>query len=123
MYVQCKFHRLTRTGTEAKFLGELWTCRTILLQSTPDSVSGVRGLYGRTGGLPKKAALCFCCEGRSVLLRTERALRISIDCSYTALSGHLELEVGLVRHRIEFSECGSSEQCMITTAERDDIKD
>ena len=107
---------------EAELLGELWTCRTILLQSTSDSLGGVRGLYCRIGGLPKKAALYFCCEGRSVLLRTEGALCVSIDCYNPARSWHLELEVGIMQHRIESSECGSSEQCMIATAEGDDIK-
>ena len=72
MYARHKFRRLTGTRTEAKLLGELWTCRTILLQGTPDSLDGVRGLYRRIGDLPKKAALYFCCEGRGVLLRTER---------------------------------------------------
>ena len=77
----------------------------------------------RIGGLPKKAALYFCCEGRSVLLHMEGELCISIDCYNPARSGHLELEVSIVRHRIESSECGSSEQCVVTTAERDDIED
>ena len=58
-----------------------------------------------------------------MLLSMEGALRICIDCYDTARSGHLELEVGIVQHRIESSECGSSEQCMIATAEGDDIKD
>ena len=53
----------------------------------------------------------------------EGALCVSIDCDNTVWSGHLELEVGVVRHRIESSECGSSEQCMIATAEGDDIED
>ena len=71
----------------------------------------------------KKAILYFCCKGHSVLLSTEGALRISIDCYDTARSGHLELKVGIVRHRIKTSECGSSEQCVITTAEGDDIEE
>ena len=58
-----------------------------------------------------------------MLLGTQGALRVSIDCYDTAWSGHLELEVGIVRHRIESSECGSSEQCVIATAEGDDIED
>ena len=58
-----------------------------------------------------------------MLLSTEGTLRISVDRYYTAWSGHLELEVGVVRHRIEFTECGSSEQCMIATMEGDDIED
>ena len=108
MYTGHKFHRITGTRTEAELLGELWMCRTILLQGTSDSLDGVRGLYCRTEGLSKEAALYFCCKDRSVLLRTEGALCISIDCYNTAGSGHLELEVGIVWQRIESSECGSS---------------
>ena len=104
-------------------LGELWMGRTILLQSTPDSLDGVRGLYCRIEVFPKKATLYFCCKGRGVLLRTEGALYISIDCYNTTRSGHLELEVGIVWHRIELSEFCSSKQCMITTTEGDDIED
>ena len=95
---------------EAELLVELWTCRTILLWSTPDSLDGVHGLYCRIEGLPKEASLYFCCKGRSVLLRTEGALYVSIDCYNPVRSGHLELEVGIVWHRIESSECGSSKQ-------------
>ena len=62
------------------------------------------------------------CQGRGVLLGTEGALRISIDCYDTARSGHLELKVGIVGHRIATSKCGSSEQCVITTAEGDDVE-
>ena len=93
MYTRHKFRRLTGTRTEAELLGELWTCQTILLQGTPDSLDGVRGLYHRIGGLPQKAALYFCCEGRSVLLRAERVLCVSINCDDPPRSWHLELEV------------------------------
>ena len=95
----------------------------ILLQSTSNSLDGVQRLYCRIGGLPKKAAMYFCCEGRSVLLRMEGELCVSIDCYNPARSSHLELEVGIMRHRIESGECGLSEQCMIATAEGDDIED
>ena len=108
MYARHKFRHLTGTRTEAGLLGELWTCWAILLQGTPDSLEGVRGLYRGIGGLPQEAALYFCCEGRSVLLRTERALCVSIDCYNPARSWHLELEVCVVRHRVELSECSSS---------------
>ena len=104
-------------------LVELWACRKILLQSIPDSLDDVRGFYRRVGGLPKKAALYFCYEGHSVLLRSERAVCAFIDCYNPARSWHLELEICIVWYRIESSECGSSEQCMIATMERDDIKD
>ena len=65
----------------------------------------------------------FCCEDRSVLLYSERALCVSIDNNNSARSWHLELEVCIMWYRIESSKCGSPEQCMITTAERDYIKD
>ena len=123
MYGRHKFDRLIGTGTEAELLVELWTSWKVLLRSSSDSLDGVRGLYCRIVVLLKKATLYFCCKGRGVLLSTEGALRISIDCYNTAWSGHLELEVWVVRHHIESSECGSSEQCMITTTEGDDIKD
>ena len=104
-------------------LVELCTFQTILLQGTLDSLDGTRGLYRRVGGLPKKAALYFYCKGRSLLLHTERAVCVSIDCYNPARSWHLELEVCIVCYRIESRKCSSSQQCVIATAERDDIKD
>ena len=105
MYAGHGFCRFTGIGTGAELLGEL---RTILLQSTSDSFSGVLGLYCRIGDLPKKAALYFCYEGCRVLLCTEGALCVSIDCYNPTRSGHLELEIGVVWHRIESSEYGLS---------------
>ena len=64
----------------------------------------------------------FCCEGRSVLRRTERAFCVSINFYNPARSWHFELEVCIMRYRIESGECGSSEQCVITTAEGHDMK-
>ena len=58
-----------------------------------------------------------------MLLGTEGAFRVSIDCYDTVWSGHLELEISVVWHHIESSECGSYEQCVIATMEGDDIKD
>ena len=104
-------------------LGDLWTCWMILLQGTPDSLDGVWVLYHRIGGLPKKAALYFCREGRSVLLRMERALCVSINCYNPARSWHFELEVCIMWYRIESGKCGLFEQRMIATAEGDDIED
>ena len=86
-------------------------------------LDGVRVFNHRTGGLPEEAALCFCCEGRNVLLRAERALCVSIDCDDPPRSWHLELKVCVMRYRIELSECGSPEQCVITTAKRDYVED
>ena len=91
MYARHEFHRLIGTRTEAELLGELWTGRTILLQSSSNLLDGVQGLYRRFEGLPEEAALYFYCEGRGVLLRTEGALCISIDCYNTARAWHLEL--------------------------------
>ena len=54
---------------------------------------------------------------------TEGAFHVSIDCYDTAWSGHLEFEIGIVWDRIEASECGSSEQCVLATSERDDVED
>ena len=71
MYAGHKFHRLIGTRTEAELLGELKTCLAVLLRGTQDSLEGARGLFRRIGGLPNKAALRLCCEGRSVLLRAE----------------------------------------------------
>ena len=58
-----------------------------------------------------------------MLLGTEGAFRVSIDYYDTAWSGHLEFEISIVWHRIESSECSSSKQCVIATAEGDDIED
>ena len=58
-----------------------------------------------------------------MLIGTEGAFCVSIDCYDTAWSGHLELEISIVWHRIKSSKCGSSEQCVIATAEGDDIED
>ena len=95
----------------------------VLLQSSADLLDGVRGLCCRIEVLPKKAILYFCGKGRGVLLGTEGALCISIDCYNTARSGHLELKVGIVRHRIEMSKRGLSEQCVITTTVGGDIEE
>ena len=58
-----------------------------------------------------------------MLLCTEGALCISIDCYDAAWTGHLELEISIVWYRIESSKRGSSEQCMVAAAEGDDIED
>ena len=58
-----------------------------------------------------------------MLLGTEGAFRISIDFYGATWSGHLELEIGIVRYRIESSKCGSSKQCVIATAKGDDVED
>ena len=95
----------------------------ILLQGTPDSLEGVRGLYRRIGGLPQKAALHFCCKGRSVILHAEQAFCVSVNCYNPTRSWNFVLEVCIMQYCIEFGKCGSSEQCVIATTEGDDIKD
>ena len=62
-------------------------------------------------------------KGCRVLFCTERAVHVSVDCYDPARASHLELEVCIVWYRIESSKCGSPEKCVVTTAERDDIKD
>ena len=93
------------------------------MRSSSDSLDGVQDLGFQIEVLPEKATLYFCRKGGGVLLSVEGAFRVSIECYNTAWSGHLELEIVVVRHRIESSKCGSSEQCMIVTAECDYIED
>ena len=111
------------TGVGSAFLCELGTCQAVLLQITPGALDGVPVFNHRTIGLPEEAALCFCCEGCSVLLRVERALCVSIDSDDPPRSWHLELEVCIMQYRIESRKCSSPEQCMIATAEWDYIED
>ena len=61
-------------------------------------------------------------EGHRMLLCSERAFGVSIDRDYSSGDWHFELEVCVVRHRIELCKCGSSEQCVIATTERDYVK-
>ena len=58
-----------------------------------------------------------------MLLGTEGTFFVSINCYDAAWPEHLELEVSIMRHRIESCKCSSSEQCVIAAAKRDDIKD
>ena len=58
-----------------------------------------------------------------MLLCTEGAFRISVDCDDAAWTGHLGLEISIVWHCIESCECGSSEQCVIAAAKGDDVED
>ena len=65
----------------------------------------------------------FYYEGRSVLLRAEGVLCVSIDSYDAVWSGHLEFEISIEWHRIVSGKCGSSEQCVIATVEGDNIED
>ena len=58
-----------------------------------------------------------------MLLYSEGAFRIAIDCYDAAWTRHLELKISIVWHRVEACECSSSEQCVIAAAKRDDIED
>ena len=58
-----------------------------------------------------------------MFLRSERTFSVSIDHDDSSRAWHLELEVCVVRHRVELCKRGTSEQGMIATAERDYVKD
>ena len=58
-----------------------------------------------------------------MLLFSERAFGVSINRNDSSRAWHLELEVCVVRHRIELCKCGSSEQGVIATVERDYVED
>ena len=123
MYARYVHRHLVGIGTEAELLVELLTSWTILLQSSLDSFDTVRELGRRIKVLLEKAALYFCCQSNGVLLGTEGAFRVSINYYDTTWTGHLELEISIVWHRIESSKCCSSQQCVIATVEGDDIED
>ena len=112
-----------RAGVGAELLRLLRTCQAVLLWVTLGALGGVWLFNGQIGEFPKKATLYFRCESRRVLLHTEGAFGVSIDRDYFSRAWHLELEICVVRHRIELCECGSSEQGVIATAKRDYIED
>ena len=58
-----------------------------------------------------------------MLLYTEGVFRVSIYYNDAMWVGHLDLEISVMWHYIESSECGSSEQGMIAAAKWDDIED
>ena len=91
MYARYKCRCLVGPETEAKLLVELLMNWTVLLQSSLDSFDNVRELGRQIKVLFAEGDLYFCCEGSGVLLGTEGALRISIDCYDTAWSGIFSL--------------------------------
>ena len=115
--------RLNGAGVEAGLLIELLACLAVLLRGTPNSLDSVRGCRCRIGCLSEEAALYFCHEGRSMLFRTKGAVYVSINCYNPTRSWLFELEVCIMWYRIESGKCGSSEQCVIATAEGDNIED
>ena len=58
-----------------------------------------------------------------MLLRSERAFSVSVDRNDSSRACHLELEVCVVRHRVELCKRGTSEQGMIAAAERNYVED
>ena len=58
-----------------------------------------------------------------MFLHSERTFSVSVDRDDSSRSWHLELEVCIVQYRVEFCECGSPEQCVIATTERDYVED
>ena len=48
-----------------------------------------------------------------MFLRAERMFSVSVDHDDSSRAWHLELEVCVVRHRVELCKCGTSEQSMI----------
>ena len=123
MYAKYWRRLFARVGVGAALLRLLGSCQAVLLLVTPGALDGVRLFSGQTGELPGEAALYFRCKGRRVLLRSEGAFGVSIDHNYSSRAWHLELKVCVVRYRIELGECGSPEQCVITTAKRDYVED
>ena len=53
----------------------------------------------------------------------EGALHVSVDCNHATWTGHLELQIGVMWYYIEVGKSGSYEQCVIATAEGDDVED
>ena len=123
MYARYWFRYVAKAGVGAALLRLLRVCQAVLLWVTPGALGSVWLFNGRTGELPEKATLYLRCESRRMLLRTEGAFGVSIDRNYSSRAWHLELEICVVRHRIELCECGSSEQGVIATAKRDYIED
>ena len=58
-----------------------------------------------------------------MFLRSEGALGVSVDRDDSSRAWHLELEVCVVRHRVELCKRGPFEQSMIAAAERNYVED
>ena len=58
-----------------------------------------------------------------MFLRSERAFSVSVDRDDSSRAWHLDLEVCVVQHRVELCKCDTSEQGMITAAERNYVED
>ena len=77
----------------------------------------------RIGELPLEASLYFRRQGHCVLLRLERVFGVSTYRNDSARTWHLELEVCVMRYRVELCKRGSSEQGVIAAAEWDYVED
>ena len=58
-----------------------------------------------------------------MFLCSEGAFSVSVDRDDSTRACHLELEVCIMRHRVELCKRSSSEQGVIATAERDYVED
>ena len=58
-----------------------------------------------------------------MLLCPEGVFCVSVDCYDAARTGHLQLEISIVWHRVESNKRGSPVQCVVAAAEGDDIED
>ena len=58
-----------------------------------------------------------------MFLGSERAFSVSVDRNDSSRAWHLELEVCIVRNRVELCKRGTSEQGMIAAVERDYVED
>ena len=58
-----------------------------------------------------------------MLLSIKGALHIPIYCDDATRSRHFELQISIVQDCIKAGESSLFEQCMITTAEGDDVED
>ena len=58
-----------------------------------------------------------------MFLHLEGAFSVSVDRDDSSRAWHLELEVCVVRHRVELCERGTSEQSMIAAAEWNYVED
>ena len=58
-----------------------------------------------------------------MFLRSEGTFRIPVDRDDSTRAWHLEIEVCIVQHRVEFGKRGSSEQSVIAAAKREYVED
>ena len=58
-----------------------------------------------------------------MLLCSEGAFPVAIDCYDAAWAGHLKLEISVVWHCVESNKHCSSEQCVVAAAQGDDVED